>query len=127
MACEVFEISRSCYYYYRKSRKQVDVERIALRAKVNQALKLSRSSAGSRTIKTMLNDQGIEIGRFKVGRLMAGVGLICKQPGPQATNRPQLSVQIYPIFSIDSLMSLNPIKFGVVISPISGRELAGRI
>ena len=71
MVCEVFEINRSCYYAYRGRRRQVDVERMILRAKVNQAFKISRSSAGSRTIKTMLNEEGIQIGRFKVSRLMA--------------------------------------------------------
>ena len=84
MVCEVFEINRSCYYNYQENRKRVDIERMLLKTKVNQAFKISRSSAGSRTIKTMLNDQGIEIGRFKVGRLMAEIGLICKQPGPHA-------------------------------------------
>ena len=84
MVCEVLDINRSCYYAYRDRRKQVDVDRLELRAKVNQKFKLSRSSAGSRTIKTMLNEDGIEIGRFKVRRLMAEIGLICKQPGPHA-------------------------------------------
>ena len=84
MVCKVFEINRSCYYAYRGRRRQVDVERMILRAKVNQAFKISRSSAGSRTIKTMLNEEGIQIGRFKVSRLMAEIGLICKQPGPHA-------------------------------------------
>jgi len=84
MVCEAFDINRSCYYAYRDRRRLVDVERLELRAKVNQKFKLSRSSAGSRMIKTMLNDDGIEIGRFKVRRLMAEIGLICKQPGPHA-------------------------------------------
>ena len=87
MVCEVFEITRSCYYAYRDRRQQIDVQRLELRAKVNQVFKISRSSAGSRTIKTLLNEQGIEIGRFKVRRLMAEVGLICKQPGPHAYKR----------------------------------------
>ena len=82
MVCEVFEVNRSCYYAYRERRKQIDVQRMVLRAKVNQMFKMSRGSAGSRTIKTMLNEKGIEIGRFKVSRLMAEIGLICKQPGP---------------------------------------------
>jgi putative transposase len=50
--------------------------------KVKQVFKISRGSAGSRTIKTKLNEQGVEIGRFKVSRLMAESGLLCKQPGP---------------------------------------------
>ncbi len=32
----------------------------------------------------MLNDEGIEIGRFKVRRLMQELQLVCKQPGPHA-------------------------------------------
>jgi len=84
MVCEVFEITRSSYYTYRDRRNRVDVERMVLRSKVKAVFKTSRSSAGSRTIKTKLNEQGIEIGRFKVGRLMTEIGLICKQPGPHA-------------------------------------------
>lgn len=44
----------------------------------------SRSAAGSRTIVAMLREQAIIIGRFKVRRLMAELGLTCKQPGPHA-------------------------------------------
>lgn len=87
MVCQVFDVHRSCYYDYKLRRKQVDHQRIALRHKVNQLFRLSRSSAGSRTIKTWLNDQGIEIGRFKVRSLMAELNLICKQPGPHAYKR----------------------------------------
>jgi len=84
MVCAVFEVNRSCYYTYRDRCKRIDVERMTLRAKVKQVFKISRGSAGSRTIKTKLNEQGIDIGRFKVSRLMAEIGLICKQPGPHA-------------------------------------------
>jgi putative transposase len=55
-----------------------------LKAMVNQAFKQSRSSAGSRSIKTQLNGDGIEIGRYKVRMLMKESGLISKQPGPHA-------------------------------------------
>jgi len=87
MVCEVFEINRSCYYAYRQRCKQVDVQRMILRAKVNQVFKKSRGAAGSRTIKTMLNESGVEIGRYKVSRLMEEIGLVCKQPGPHAYKR----------------------------------------
>ena len=53
----------------------------------------SRGAAGSRTIVYMLNNEGIEIGRYKVRRLMQEMGLICRQPGPhkykQATGEKQ--------------------------------------
>ena len=65
MVCEVFDINRSCYYAHRDRYKQVDVERLELRAKVNQVFKTSRSSAGSRTIKTKLNESEIELGTIE--------------------------------------------------------------
>ena len=76
MICEVFDIHRSCYYTYMERRKRVDVQRMTLKAKVNQVFKKSRGAAGSRTIKTMLNEAGIEIGRYKVSRLMEEIGLV---------------------------------------------------
>ena len=76
MVCEVLDINRSSYYAHRDRRRQVDVERLELRAKVKQVFTKSRRSAGSRTIKTKLNEDGIQIGRFKVRRLMALASLI---------------------------------------------------
>jgi len=66
MVCNAFDISRSSYYEYRQRRNHIDVERLALKARVNCLFTKSRSSAGSRTIKGMLNDDGVVIGRFKV-------------------------------------------------------------
>ena len=84
LVCEAFDISRSSYYEYRQRRNRVDVERLALRAQVNRLFTKSRSSAGSRTIKGLLREEGVVVGRFKVRRLMSELGLICKQPGPHA-------------------------------------------
>jgi len=49
---------------------------------VDQAFSESRGSDGSRTIKRLLVEDGIQVGRFLIGRLMDELGLICKQPGP---------------------------------------------
>jgi len=84
MVCNAFDISRSSYYEYRHRRNHVDVERMALRAQVSRLFTKSRSSAGSRTIKGLLSEEGTVVGRFKVRRLMSELGLICKQPGPHA-------------------------------------------
>ena len=84
MVCGVFDIGRSSYFAQRSKKKVIDVERLKLRAKVNALFTRSRSSAGSRSIKIMLNDEGVEIGRFKVRRLMQELQLVCKQPGPHA-------------------------------------------
>ncbi len=106
MVCNAFDISRSSYYEYRQRRKHVDVERLALKAQVNRLFTKSRSSAGSRTIKGMLNDDGVVIGRFKVRRLMSELGLICKQPGPHAykqatVERPDIPNHLAREFTVD--------------------------
>lgn len=84
MVCKAFEISRSSYYDYRQRRNVIAAERLILRAQVNRLFTKSRSSAGSRTITSMLREDGVIIGRFKVRRLMSELGLICKQPGSYA-------------------------------------------
>ena len=70
----------------------MDVERLALKAQVNRLFTKSRSSAGSRTIKGLLSEEGIVVGRFKVRRLMSELGLICKQPGPHAYKQATVGV-----------------------------------
>ena len=84
LICSLFDVGLSSFYDRQKRRKQPDVGRIHLRAKVNELFTKSRSSAGSRTVVDMMRDEGIEIGRFKVSRLMKELGLICKQPGRHA-------------------------------------------
>ncbi|MBB6155155.1 hypothetical protein HDC30_002378 [Pseudomonas sp. JAI115] len=41
----------------------------------------SRSSAGSRSLVSMMQEDGEQIGRFKVRGLVRELGLISKQPG----------------------------------------------
>lgn len=81
MLCSVFEVSRSCYYQHRQRSRRIDTKRVELRARVSRLFNQSRRSAGSRTLRSMLNTEGVSIGRFKVRRLMSELGLICKQPG----------------------------------------------
>ena len=81
IACDLFGIARSSYYEHKHREQIIDVERLQLRAKVSELHRLSRSSAGSRSIVSMMATEGIEIGRFKVRRLMAEANLISKQPG----------------------------------------------
>lgn len=72
---------RSCYYAHRRRRRRVDARRVALRSRVNQLFTQSRGSAGSRSILGMLREDGVEIGRFRVRRLMRELGLVSKQLG----------------------------------------------
>ncbi len=68
--CSVFEVTRSCYYAHCRKRRSLDVEWLVLRSSVNELFTQSRSAAGSRSIMLMMRTDGIEIGRFKVRKLM---------------------------------------------------------
>lgn len=106
LVCEAFDISCSSYYAYQQRRNHIDVKRLALKAQVNRLFTKSRRSAGSRTIKSMLSEEGVVIGRFKVRRLMSELGLICKQPGPHAykqatVERPDIPNHLARVFATE--------------------------
>ncbi|MEQ0882228.1 IS3 family transposase [Pseudomonas aeruginosa] len=84
VVCSAFDVTRSCYYAHRLRRRRVDARRVALRSRVNELFNQSRGSAGSRSILGMLREDGVEIGRFRVRRLMRDLGLVSKQPGSHA-------------------------------------------
>lgn len=72
---------RSSYYDHCRKQRHIDIERLEFKAKVNELFTLSRSSLGSRTIASLMQEDGITIGRFKVRRLMKEMNLVSKQPG----------------------------------------------
>ena len=81
LLCDVFCIPRSSYYDYRARDKSIKREEVELRAKINEFFSLSRHSAGSRSLVAMLSEKDIAVGRFKVSRIMQGMGLVSVQPG----------------------------------------------
>ncbi|TBU81013.1 IS3 family transposase [Phytopseudomonas dryadis] len=84
LLCSVFEVPRSCYYAHCRKRRSPDVKQLLLRSRVNELFTQSRSAAGSRSIMFMMREDGIEIGRYKVRKLMSEMKLISKQPGSHA-------------------------------------------
>lgn len=80
--CGAFDIAPSSYYEHKQKRQVPDVERLLLRSRIKELFKASRNAAGARSLVDMMRRQGIQIGRFKVGRLMEEANLVCKQPGP---------------------------------------------
>ena len=72
------------YYAHRLRRRSADVERIRLRSRVSELFTQSRSAAGSRSIVSMMQEDGEPIGRFKVRGLMRELGLTSKQQGSHA-------------------------------------------
>ncbi len=80
----MFETPRSCYYNHCLRRRAPDAERVRLLSRVNELFGQSRSAAGSCIIVSMMQEDGEQIGRFKVRGLMRELGLISKQPGSHA-------------------------------------------
>ncbi|WP_440974373.1 IS3 family transposase [Pseudomonas koreensis] len=79
--CVVFDVTRSCYYAYLLRRRTPNVERLRLRSRVNELFTQIRSAAGSRSIVSMMKEDGEQIGRVKVRGLMRELDLVNKQPG----------------------------------------------
>src|SRR5690606_39667011 len=69
--CQALGTPRSSYYAYRNSQDKEDRSQEQLRSQVERIFVESRGSAGSRTIKRLLADDGIHAGRFLISRLMA--------------------------------------------------------
>ena len=80
-------MTRSCYYAQRLRRRTPDVERLRLRSRVSELFTQSRSAAGSRSILSLMREDGEQLGRFKVRSLMRELDLVSKQPGSHAYKR----------------------------------------
>ena len=68
-------------------RRTPDVERLRLRSRVSELFTQSRSAAGSRSILSLMLEDGEQLGRFKVLSLMRELDLVRKQPGSHAYKR----------------------------------------
>ncbi|NOH25227.1 IS3 family transposase [Vibrio europaeus] len=79
MLCELFGIASSCYYASKQ--RKPDAQRIRLISRIKELFNLSRGSAGSRSLVSMLRSENINVGRFKVQKIMHDADLVSKQPG----------------------------------------------
>ena len=75
------EVSRSGFYYYCNSLKKSDNPGdILLKNRIKAIFKEHRGQYGSRRIQRQLKNEGHQIGRYKVRRLMQELGLKAKAP-----------------------------------------------
>lgn len=74
--CRVLQVSRSGYYAWRARKPSArNLEDERLRPKIVEAFKIGRGTYGSPRVRAELVDQGFEIGRKRVARLMRELGL----------------------------------------------------
>ena len=77
--CRLLEVSRSGYYEWRSrpalAQAQADQQ---LQAKVQHYFAQGRGTYGTRRIKYLLAQEGLQVSRRRIGRLLAQVGLRCK-------------------------------------------------
>nr|WP_321460891.1 IS3 family transposase [uncultured Vibrio sp.] len=79
MLCVLFNVASSCYYEFKQ--RKPDANRIRLSSRIKELFNMSRGAAGSRALVSMLRSENIDIGRFKVRKIMQEAGLMSKQPG----------------------------------------------
>jgi transposase InsO family protein len=80
--CDVMRVSRSGFYDYmdRFKNPKDRPEKAALQRRIKEIFDQSRGSYGSRRVAKQLKDEGHQIGRYKVRRIMRQMGLRAKTP-----------------------------------------------
>jgi transposase InsO family protein len=80
--CEVMRVSRSGFYDYmdRFENPKRRPDETTLQRRIKEIFHLSRGSYGSRRVTKQLKDEGHQIGRYKVRRIMRQMELKAKTP-----------------------------------------------
>jgi len=77
--CKAFDVSLSTFKYRRAVARRIDPKKLALRAMVRRAHKLSNGSAGARSIANIVTGFGVRLSRYRASRLMSELGLVSTQ------------------------------------------------
>ena len=72
------KVSASAYYAYHQP-KQENLAMLGLKVQVKALFEKHKQRIGSRTIKTLLNQSGYEVGRYKIRSVMRKLELVCQQ------------------------------------------------
>ena len=76
-----FDFKKSTYFDRLKGIKTKRIKEFQVKNKMTELFNLSGESAGSRTLRTQLEDAGYFLGLYKVRRMMTELELISCQPG----------------------------------------------
>ena len=92
--CRTLEVSRSGYYEWlsRPPRTQAEVDQ-QIQAKVQHYFTQGRGTYGTRRLKHLLAQEGLQVSRRRIGRILAQAGLRCKTrrrfKAPRSTEQAQ--------------------------------------
>ena len=79
--CQAFDVHRSSYKYWVNRSKTVNPKKINEQVMVKTIFAESNGSAGARTISTVATQRGMQLSRYRAGRLMKACQLnSCQQP-----------------------------------------------
>jgi putative transposase len=77
--CQLLEVSRSGYYEWRSRPPRAEVEaEQQVEAKVKHYFAQGRGTYGTRRIKYLLAQEGLQVSRRRIGRILRQAGLHCK-------------------------------------------------
>jgi len=80
LLCRVIGVKHSSYYdWHKRGGKVIPAEALRLRRRMKELFRASRQSLGSRMMMENLNDEGFDIGRYRVRMLMKSMGLVVKR------------------------------------------------
>lgn len=89
--CQVFEVHRSSYRYWRVSSTKIRAGDLRADAEVKAAYELSGGSAGSRTLATLVTNEGYALSRYRASKAMKRQGFVSCQP-PKHNYKPAIKV-----------------------------------
>ena len=71
------KVSASAYYAFEP--KRPNLAEVGLQIQIKTLFNQHKQRIGSRTIKALLQQAGIQVGRYKIRSVMRQLGLICQQ------------------------------------------------
>ncbi len=93
--------------------------------RISELFTQSRYAVGTRSIRHLLQEEGIRIGWFKVRTLMSEMGLVSKQPGTPAYHRTTMERPDIPTVLDRTFKVLPQTSFGMATLPTSGHKANG--
>ena len=79
MLCDAFGLGYGTLKYQRRQIKRIDPAKVELHAQLRLCHRLSKGSAGARTLATMVSLQGTPLSRYRAGRIMKQLDLQSSQ------------------------------------------------